>query len=106
MGLRWTMVWVASACTSSDEPTPKASAPMPPWVQVWLSPQIRVVPGKVSASSGPMMCTMPLPSWPRSNRRMPYLAVVARMLRISGSPGGKVFSVRPGAVEMAWSGVP
>ena len=37
---------------------------------------------------------------------MPYLAVVSRMDRTSGAPGGKVSEVRPGAVEMAWSGVP
>ena len=78
---------------------PKASAPMPPCVEVWLSPQTRVVPGRVRPCSGPTTWTMPLPSWPRSNSLMPNCAVVSR-IRISGSPGGKVFSVRPGLVDM------
>ena len=38
---------------------PKASAPSAPCVLVWLSPQTTVLPGWVSPSSGPMMCTMP-----------------------------------------------
>ncbi len=71
LGLRWTIVCVAITCTSSEEPMPKASAPRPPWVDVWLSPQTSVVPGSVSPCSGPMTCTMPWPSWPRSNSLMP-----------------------------------
>ena len=38
---------------------PKASAPNAPWVEVWLSPQTMVVPGRVQPCSGPMMWTMP-----------------------------------------------
>ncbi len=38
---------------------PKASAPIAPWVEVWLSPQTMVVPGRLRPSSGPMMWTMP-----------------------------------------------
>ena len=38
---------------------PKASAPKAPWVEVWLSPQTMVVPGRVQPCSGPMICTMP-----------------------------------------------
>src|ERR1700690_1420065 len=41
---------------------PKASAPKAPCVAVWLSPQTSVMPGCVSPSSGPMMCTIPC-SW-------------------------------------------
>jgi len=40
-------------------PMPKASAPMAPWVEVWLSPQTMVVPGSEMPCSGPMMWTMP-----------------------------------------------
>ena len=105
LGLRCTMVCVASTCSSSDEPMPKASEPMPPWVQVWLSPHTRVVPGKVRPCSGPTIWTMPLPSWPMSNRRMPNFLVFSRRPFSSGAPGGKVSSVRPGMVEIAWSGV-
>ena len=43
---------------------PWAKAPNAPCVEVWLSPQTMVVPGKVKPCSGPMMWTMP---WRRSN---------------------------------------
>ena len=38
---------------------PKAMAPNAPCVEVCESPQAMVMPGCVSPSSGPMMCTMP-----------------------------------------------
>ena len=47
---------------------PKASAPKAPWVEVWLSPQTRVMPGRVTPCSGPITCTMP---W-RSSRNGMY----------------------------------
>ncbi len=50
---------VASTCSTSLVPMPKASAPNAPCVEVWLSPQTIVSPGCVIPSSGPMMCTMP-----------------------------------------------
>ena len=34
-------------------------APKAPWVEVWLSPQTMVVPGRVQPCSGPMIWTMP-----------------------------------------------
>ena len=52
-------VWVASTCSTSDVPMPKASAPKAPCVEVWLSPQTTVVPGNVKPCSGPMMWTIP-----------------------------------------------
>ena len=62
-GRRWGKVWVASTCSTSLVPMPKARAPKAPWVDVWLSPQTTVIPGWVRPSSGPMMWTMP---WLRS----------------------------------------
>ena len=38
---------------------PWASAPKAPCVEVWLSPQTMVVPGRVKPCSGPMTWTMP-----------------------------------------------
>ncbi len=38
---------------------PNASAPNAPWVEVWESPQTTVMPGWVSPSCGPTMCTIP-----------------------------------------------
>ena len=55
----WSRHWVASTCSTSDVPTPKASAPKAPCVDVWLSPQTIVMPGSVKPSSGPITCTMP-----------------------------------------------
>ena len=60
----WGSVWVASTCSTSEVPMPKASAPKAPWVEVWLSPHTMVMPGWVSPSSGPMMWTMPWLAWP------------------------------------------
>ena len=54
---------MASTCSTSLVPMPKASAPNAPWVDVWLSPHTIVMPGWVRPCSGPMMCTMP---WLRS----------------------------------------
>ena len=55
----WISVCVASTCSTSEVPMPKASAPKAPWVEVWLSPQTIVMPGSVMPCSGPMMWTMP-----------------------------------------------
>ncbi len=52
-------VCVASTCSTSLVPMPKARAPKAPCVEVWLSPQTIVMPGWVIPSSGPMMWTMP-----------------------------------------------
>ncbi len=57
-------VWVASTCSTSDVPIPKASAPKAPWVAVWESPQTMVIPGCVRPCSGPMTWTMPWPGSP------------------------------------------
>ncbi len=52
-------VWVASTCSTSDVPIPKASAPTAPCVDVWLSPHTIVIPGCESPSSGPITWTIP-----------------------------------------------
>jgi hypothetical protein len=52
-------VCVASTCSTSEVPMPKASAPKAPCVAVWLSPQTIVMPGWVMPCSGPMIWTMP-----------------------------------------------
>ena len=52
-------VCVASTCSTSEVPMPKARAPKAPCVAVCESPQTHVVPGSVKPCSGPMMCTMP-----------------------------------------------
>ena len=44
---------MASTCSTSLVPMPKASAPNAPWVAVWLSPQTIVMPGWRDAELGP-----------------------------------------------------
>ena len=63
-GLGWASVWVASTCSTSLVPMPNASAPNAPCVAVCESPQTIVMPGWVTPSSGPMMCTIPRRSEP------------------------------------------
>ena len=57
-------VCVASTCSTSLVPMPKASAPNAPCVEVWLSPHTIVIPGWVRPCSGPITCTMPRPGSP------------------------------------------
>ncbi len=63
-GRGWGSVWVASTCSTSLVPMPKASAPKAPCVEVWLSPHTIVMPGWVMPCSGPMTWTMPWSAWP------------------------------------------
>ncbi len=58
-GRDWGSVWVASTCSTSLVPMPKARAPKAPWVAVCESPHTIVIPGWVRPCSGPMMWTMP-----------------------------------------------
>ena len=70
-GRAWGSVWVASTCSTSLVPIPKASAPNAPCVDVWLSPHTIVMPGSVRPCSGPMMWTMPCPGSPMAWSRIP-----------------------------------
>jgi hypothetical protein len=73
-------VWVARTCSTSLVPMPKASEPKAPWVEVWLSPQTTVVPGRVKPCSGPMMWTMPCLSSSRPKKvRLKSLTFCSRV---------------------------
>ena len=63
-GLLTSSAWVASTWAACEVPMPNATAPSAPCVEVWLSPQTRVIPGLVRPSSGPTTCTMPWRRWP------------------------------------------
>ena len=52
-GRFWGSDWVASTCSTSLVPMPKARAPNAPWVEVWLSPQTMVMPGLGPPLLGP-----------------------------------------------------
>ena len=71
-------VCVAITCSTSEVPMPIASAPNAPWVEVWLSPHTTVIPGWVSPSCGPMMCTMPCSASPIGCNRMPNSSQLRR----------------------------
>ena len=104
-GLVWRMHWLAKTISTSEVPTPNATAPKAPWVEVWLSPQTIVMPGWVNPSSGPMMCTMPCLGCPTPKCSMPwraqFSASVSTCRRDSGSPIGRCWST----VGMLWSAV-
>ena len=55
----WSSVCVASTCSTSEVPIPKASAPKAPSVEVCESPQTIVIPGWTSPSSGAITWTIP-----------------------------------------------
>jgi hypothetical protein len=50
---------VASTCSTSLVPMPKARQPSAPCVLVCESPHTSVMPGSVAPCSGPITCTMP-----------------------------------------------
>ena len=83
----WISVWVASTCSTSDVPMPCASAPKAPCVEVWLSPQTMVMPGRVKPCSGPTMWTMPWRTSFSEKYSMPkstaFLASVSTWMRLS-----------------------
>ena len=104
-GRAWGSVWVASTCSTSEVPMPKAIAPNAPWVEVCESPQTTVRPGWVSPSCGPMMCTIPWSRSPRLWIRTPnsaaFLRSVSTWVRDTGSAIGRsMFSV-----GVLWSSV-
>ena len=82
LGRCWGSVWVASTCSTSLVPMPKASAPNAPWVAVCESPHTIVMPGRVRPCSGPMTCTMPWLGSPIGKLVMPNSAVFARSVSI------------------------
>ena len=95
---------VASACSTSVDPMPHASAPTAPCVQLWLSGATSVSPGRTMPSSGETTWTMPWSGWPMSNSVMPAAAQAARVCVMNAVPPGIIVaSPRPGNVSMIWS---
>ena len=62
---------VASTCSTSLVPIPKASAPKAPCVEVCESPHTIVIPGWVTPSSGPITWTIPCRSEPSEYTGIP-----------------------------------
>ncbi len=105
LGRAWVSVWVASTCSTSEVPMPKAIAPKAPWVEVWLSPHTIVMPGWVSPSCGPTTCTIPCSTSPSGWRRMPnsaaFLRSASTWVRLTGSAIG----LSKSTVGTLWSSV-
>ena len=103
---RCQIVWVASTCSRSLAPIPKASAPSAPWVDVWESPQTSTIPGWVMPCSGPTTCAMPWRESSRPKCTMPYVRVFCTSScttrRWSASLIAPMSRLR---VETPWSGV-
>ena len=74
---------------------PKASAPIAPCVDVWLSPQAIVIPGCVSPSSGPITCTIPWLSLSIVHNGMP----ASRQLRSSAAAISSAIRSRKGRLR-------
>ena len=95
-------VCVASTCSTSEVPMPKASAPKAPWVAVWESPHTMVAPGRVKPCSGPTTWTMPLRASGTSNSGTPKAAQFSRRVSIC-SRESSASPVSLGSVAMLWS---
>ena len=99
-------VWVASTCSTSLVPMPKASAPNAPCVEVCESPQTIVMPGWVSPSCGPTTCTMPCSASPIGCSADAELRAVARAASRPGcARPGRRSAGRCRAVGTLWSSV-
>ena len=97
LGRFCTKHWVASTCSTSLVPMPKADAPNAPWVEYCESPHTMVVPGRVKPCSGPIMCTtpwrmsfMPKSMMPKSRQ---FSSSVRTCIALRGSAMPKVLSV-------------
>ena len=97
----WMRVCVASTCSTSEVPMPKARAPNAPWVAVWLSPHTMVVPGRVKPCSGPMMWTIPLRGSSKWNRSTPNSSQLRIRVSIWSCESSPMPSSR--SVAMLWS---
>ena len=96
---------VASTCSTSEVPIPKAMAPNAPSVPVWESPQTTVIPGWTSPDSGPMIWTIPCRGSSMSNRAIPAPRAFSRKAWIcSRLPRSSIRTERSGVVGTLWSG--
>ena len=92
---------VASTCSTSDVPTPNASAPKAPCVEVWLSPQTIVIPGCVNPSSGPITWTIPSRPLPVAKSGTPNSSQLRRKASSCALARGSVTG--PSSVGTLWS---
>ena len=98
-------VWVASTCSTSEVPMPKASAPKAPWVEVCESPHTTVMPGMVRPSCGPTTWTMPWSRSPREWMRTPNSSALRRRVSIWVREVMSAIGLSMSIVGVLWSSV-
>jgi len=98
-------VWVASTCSTSLVPMPKAIAPNAPCVEVCESPQTMVMPGWVRPNCGPITCTTPWLASPSECRRTPNSAQLRRSVSIWVRETGSAIGLSIARVGVLWSSV-
>ncbi len=98
-------VCVASTCSTSLVPMPKAIAPKAPWVEVCESPQTTVMPGMVSPSWGPTTWTMPCSMSPSECRRTPNSSALRRRVSICVRLVRSAMGLSMPIVGVLWSSV-
>jgi hypothetical protein len=96
--------WVASTCSTSEVPIPKASAPTAPWVEVCESPHTTVMPGRVRPCSGPTTWTMPWRGSHISNSVIPKAAQLASSASTCTRETGSAMPCARAVVGTLWSG--
>ena len=106
-GRFWTMHCVASTCSTSLVPMPKASAPKAPCVEVCESPQTIVMPGCVTPSSGPITCTIPWRSEPSEYTGTPNSAQLRSSVSTCTRESSSLMRAATGvpSVGVLWSAV-
>ena len=92
---------MASTCSTSEVPTPIASAPNAPCVEVWLSPHTIVMPGCVRPSSGPITWTIPSRPLPVAKSGTPNSSQLRRNASSCAFASGSVTG--PSSVGTLWS---
>src|SRR5205085_2198190 len=105
LGRMTTRHWVASTCSTSLVPMPKASAPNAPCVDVCESPHTITIPGCVRPSSGPMTCTMPWRGDARSNSSIPNSRAFAASAPTCRAARASVIGRARSPVGTLWSAV-
>ena len=98
-------VWVASTCSTSLVPMPNAIAPKAPCVEVCESPHTIVMPGWVSPSCGPMMCTIPCSTSPSGCSRTPNSSALRRSVSTWVRETGSAIGLSQSTVGTLWSSV-
>ena len=98
-------VCVASTCSTSLVPIPKASAPNAPWVLVWESPHTIVMPGWVRPSCGPTTWTIPWSRSPSGCSRTPNSAQLRRSASTWVRLTGSAIGLSQSRVGTLWSSV-